>query len=121
ARADRGPAEGEARLLEGCVFEARDAVLDHGAGRARRSGYVVEIWCGPARSTRRPSSKTAGEGIGPLNGPPAQMVNRFSHRGAPRGVEVTVTRVKQRTDARLRSDLQAMRRDEWHSTWKTRR
>jgi hypothetical protein len=29
----------------------------------------------------QPSSKTAGEGTGPLNGLPAQMVNRFSHRG----------------------------------------
>ena len=37
AGADRGPAEGEAGELEGHLSEARHAVLDHGAGRDRRS------------------------------------------------------------------------------------
>src|ERR1700720_2597119 len=73
-------------------------------------------------SRRRPSSKTAGEGSGPLNGPPAQMVNRFSHRGTPRGAKVTVEEVK-RTLVKCASLVifAVERRDEWHSTWKTRR
>ena len=90
----------QAGELEGCVPEARHAVLDHGAGRAGGSGDAVvflsravsagSFGAGRGAFRPRPSSKTAGEGSGPLNGPPAQMVNRFSHRGAPRGVKVTV-------------------------------
>ena len=39
--ADRRPAEGEAGDVQGCVPEARHAVLDHGAGRRGRS---VDHW-----------------------------------------------------------------------------
>src|SRR6516164_1964357 len=44
ARAARGPAEGQARHLEGRVSEARHAVLDHGAGRDGGSGDDLVSW-----------------------------------------------------------------------------